>query len=129
MKIRIYTKEELEALNKNMFVKEVRLKREIVYDPVFKLWTIMMRLYEPQLSAKEIFSRAGFDTAILSDRIPMDRIREWLNRYMKYGVKYFIPEDESYSSVKRKTLNDKNLDFKDALLKCILKKLEEYNND
>ena len=129
MKARIYTNEELEILKKNMFVKEVRFKREIIYDPVFKLWSIMMRLYEPQLSAKEIFSRAGFDTTILSDRIPIDRIREWLNRYMKYGVKYFIPKNESYSSIERKVFNDKNQEFKDALLKCILKKLEEYNND
>ena len=129
MKARIYTNEELEILKKNMFVKEVRFKREIIYDPVFKLWSIMMRLYEPQLSAKEIFSRGGFDTTILSDRIPIDRIREWLNRYMKYGVKYFIPKDESYSSIGSKMFNDKNQEFKDALLKCILKKLEEYNND
>lgn len=129
MKVRIYTDKELEILNENIFIEKINYKREIVYDPVFKLWTIMMRLERPDLSAKEIFALAGFDTNILSPKIPRDRIKEWKEKYKKYGVRYFLPITDSYSSLEKDITNPPTKDFKSNLLFCVLKRLEGLEID
>lgn len=128
MKQRYYTEEELNILNNNIFVKEVRYKREIVYDPIFKLWCVMMRLDLPQLTGKQIFERAGFDTSILHDNLPYRRIATWLNNYKKFGINYFLPEYEPYHT-KNKIRKEETLDkFKLQLLKCVLKRLKEIED-
>lgn len=43
MKSKIYSDLEVESLEKSPFVLEVRRKRFIHYDPLFKLWTILQR--------------------------------------------------------------------------------------
>lgn len=53
MKRRIYTDEEIKVLKSNIFITDINYKRELVYDPIFKLWTIFMRLECPELTAKE----------------------------------------------------------------------------
>ena len=58
MKKRIYTDDEIKKLKSCLFVREIKRKCEIDYDPVFKLWTIMMRYEFPELTAREIFARA-----------------------------------------------------------------------
>ena len=85
MKVRVYTNEEISILRKNIFVRDVKYKREISYDPVFKLWCIMMRLDFPELSAREIFARGGFDINILHKKLPQRRIKDWLDNYRKIG--------------------------------------------
>ena len=130
MKTRIYTKEELEILKQNIFVLDVKYKREIVYDPIFKLWTIMMRLEHPELTAREIFKLGGFDVAILHNKLPQRRIREWLTNYQKFGVAYFLPVNKPYYSIKTQT-KDKEIQLdsmKEQLLKFILGKLNEKND-
>lgn len=131
MKVRVYTDEELESLKKNIFVKEIKYKREISYDPIFKLWTIMMRLEFPELSAKEIFARGGFDINILHKKLPQRRIKDWLDNYRKFGVKYFLPESESYCTIrKQKDLLPITYDnMKMQLIDFVLKKLKELNDD
>ena len=74
MKIRYYTNEETEKLKNNIFVKNIHLKRRIEYEVVFKLWCSMMRLDLPELTGKQIFERAGFDTSILHNDLPHKRI-------------------------------------------------------
>ena len=54
MKVRLYTDEEINKLNNSIFVRSVKYKREIEYDPLFKLWTIVMKHDLPELSAREI---------------------------------------------------------------------------
>ena len=127
MKTRIYTKEELEILKQNIFVLDVKYKREIVYDPIFKLWTIMMRLEHPELIAREIFKLGGFDVTILHSKLPQRRIREWLTNYQKFGVAYFLPVNTSYYSIKKLT-KDKEIQvdsMKEQLLEFILGRLNE----
>lgn len=127
MKTRIYTKEELEILKQNIFVLDVKYKREIVYDPIFKLWTIMMRLEHPELTAREIFKLGGFDVTILHSKLPQRRIREWLTNYQKFGVAYFLPVNTPYYSIKKLT-KDKEIQvdsMKEQLLEFILGKLNE----
>ena len=127
MKTRIYTKEELEILKQNIFVLDVKYKREIVYDPIFKLWTIMMRLEHPELTAREIFKLGGFDVTILHNKLPQRRIREWLTNYQKFGVTYFLPVNTPYYSIKKLT-KDKEAQvdsMKEQLLEFILGKLNE----
>ena len=124
MKLRYYTDKELKILNDNIFVKEVRYKREIVYDPIFKLWCIMMRLDLPELTGKQIFERGGFDTIILHDNLPYRRIATWLNNYKKYGIHYFLQEDEPYCT-KKVIKKEESIDkFKLQLLKCVLTRLK-----
>lgn len=131
MKVRVYTDEELKILKRNIFVREIRYKREIVYDPLFKLWTIMMRLEFPELSAREIFARGGFNINILHKKLPQRRIKDWLDNYRKFGIKYFLPEQESYHSIKVIS-NIKPVTYdsmKMQLMDFVLKKLKELNND
>ena len=122
MKIRIYTDEEIKTLKQNMFVRDVLRKREICYDPLFKLWTIMMRLEFPELSAREIFARGGFDVSTLHKKLPQRRIKDWLD-------KYFLTENESYSTI-RKVENNLLLEdsMRNQLMRIVLNKLKEYEN-
>lgn len=125
MKLRYYTDTEIEKLKSNIFVKDIMYKRSIVYDTVFKLWCIMMRLEFPELTAKQIFERAGFDISILNDNLPHRRIGEWLKNYRKFGVDYFIPEDSPYHSLDKITdVGGENI-FKLKLLKYILEELKK----
>lgn len=114
MKRRIYTDEEIKILKQNIFIDDVLYKRQLVYDPIFKLWTIFMRLEKPELTAREIFERAGVNTSILHHKLPQRRIKEWTDFYKKFGIGYFIPVDEPY------TISD---NFKKKLLDKILEKL------
>lgn len=117
MKRRIYTDEEIEILKRNVMVKEIKYKREIVYEPIFKMWSIMMRYEYPEYTAKEIFEKAGFNTMILHPDLPRRRISRWIYNYKKFGIKYFLPENEDY------TIKDS---FKKHLLKVVLERLDKY---
>ena len=123
MKIRYYTDKELELLTKNMFVKEVHLKRTIEYDVVFKLWCIMMRLEFPELTGKDIFFKAGFDVEMLHDNLPYRRIADWVKNYKKFGLNYFLPDLEPYHSLEVKNGKKEDL-FKTRLLSFILIRLK-----
>ena len=89
----------------------------------------MMRYEFPELTAREIFARAGFDIDILNNKLPQRRIKEWKDNYIKFGVSYFLPEDEVYKS-KNKILNksDEEDKLRNQLLDFILNKLESYGN-
>lgn len=126
MKTRIYTDEELKTLKENTFVLGVNYKRIINYDPVFKLWCIMIRLKFPELTASEIFSLGGFDTSILNRDLPRKRINEWLYKYKKYGSNYFVG-NSPYYSIKTKKLETYPDEFRNKLLKSILENLKELN--
>lgn len=131
MKIRYYTNEEIEKLKSNMFVKNIYLKRRIEYEVVFKLWCCMMRLDLPELTGKQIFERAGFDTSILHNDLPHKRINSWLKNYQKYGLDYFMPEIQSYCSLTKENIeSDGNEDkLKTKIFKVVLKRLKEIENE
>ena len=128
MKIRYYTDKELELLTKNMFVKEVHLKRTIEYDVVFKLWCIMMRLEFPELTGKDIFLKAGFDVDMLHDNLPYRRIADWVKNYKKFGLNYFLPDLEPYHSLEIKNVKKEDI-FKTRLLSFVLIRLKELGDD
>jgi hypothetical protein len=110
MKRRIYTDIEIKILKQNMFICDVKYLRQIEYDPLFKLWCIYMKLNCPELTAREIFERAGMNIEILHPSLPRRRIQEWIYNYNKFGKNYFIPEDKPY------TINDS---FKQQLYKIV----------
>ena len=87
MKVRLYTDEEINKLNNSIFVRSVKYKREIEYDPLFKLWTIVMKHDLPELSAREIFARGGIDINIVHKKLPQRRIKEWMDNYKKFGMR------------------------------------------
>ena len=128
MKIRYYTDKELELLTKNMFVKEVHLKRTIEYDVVFKLWCIMMRLEFPELTGKDIFLKAGFDVDMLHDNLPYRRIADWVKNYKKFGLNYFLPDLEPYHSLEIKNVKKEDI-FKTRLLGFVLIRLKELDSN
>ena len=128
MKIRYYTDKELELLTKNMFVKEVHLKRTIEYDVVFKLWCIMMRLEFPELTGKDIFLKAGFDVDMLHDNLPYRRIADWVKNYNKFGLNYFLPDLEPYHSLEIKNVKKEDI-FKTRLLGFVLIRLKELDSN
>jgi len=129
MKKRIYTDNEIAILKQCFFVRDVKRKCEIEYDPLFKLWTIMMKFELPELTAREIFARGGFDTTILHKKLPQRRIKDWMDNYNKFGVLYFLPEDEIYSTLPK---HDNSLIPKDSmreqLMNIVLEKLKEHDN-
>ena len=127
MKLRYYTDVEIKKIRSNMFVVDVLYKRRIEYDYVFKLWCVMMRLKFRELTGKQIFERAGFDTSILHDYLPYRRINEWVKGYKKFGIYYFIPENEPYHSLNIKTNSKKDDVFKLKLLKVVLKDLKNLS--
>ena len=45
MKSKIYTNEEIELLLQNPLVLDIEYHRAIVYDPIFKLWCVLKRIY------------------------------------------------------------------------------------
>ena len=126
MKIRIYTEIEIKELKNNIFIKDILYQRQIKYEPIFKLWTIMMRLEYPGLSAKEILEIAGINTKILHPKLPQRRIKEWLDNYKKYGLNYFLPEESSYSTLS--TNNSKEVDFKNGLYSYVIERLKRHND-
>ncbi len=129
MKARIYTDEEIKLFKANMFVLEVRYKRELMYDPLFKLWTIMMRLKFPELSAREIFELGGFNTDMLHNKLPQRRIKEWLDNYRKYGYEYFIP-NKPYSNIRKlKDLSKGENQFKENLSLLVMRELEKIESN
>ena len=128
MKLRYYTDKELKSLNSNMFVLSVKYKRQIEYDVVFKLWCVMMRSKNPELTGKQIFERAGFDINILHDSLPYRRIGEWVKNYRKFGLSYFLPELLPYHSLEtKKDILDKDEAFKLKLLKEVLYELKKLD--
>lgn len=130
MKIRLYTDEEISKLKQSIFIKSVKYKRELEYEPIFKLWIIVLKHDYPELTAREIFARGGIDTNILHKKLPQRRIKEWIDNYKKFGIRYFLPENEFYSSIykKEKDIVHSN-DLKDQLMKFVLKRLKEINNE
>ena len=127
MKVRLYTDDEIKKLKQCVFVRNIKYKREIEYDPIFKLWTIMMRYDMPELSAREIFARGNFDVNILHKNLPRRRIKEWVDNYKKFGIRYFLPENEYYQSIHTENSKDNNGTFKIKLLEYILKRLKEID--
>ena len=89
----------------------------------------MMRFDCPELTAKQIFERAGFDCSILSDTLPYRRIGEWLKQYKRYGINYFLPELEPYCSKEIIKKEIKEDTFKLKLLQTVLKRLKEIENE
>lgn len=130
MKVRLYTEKEINKLNSSIFIRSVKYKREIEYDPIFKLWAIMMRLEFPDLSAREIFARGGIDVNIVHKKLPQRRIKEWFDSYRKFGIRYFLPEDEYYFTIRENKDKIYTMDdFKNQLLKFILEKLSEHKDE
>lgn len=130
MKVRLYTDEEINKLNNSIFVRSVKYKREIEYDPLFKLWTIVMKHDLPELSAREIFARGGIDINIVHKKLPQRRIKEWMDNYKKFGIRYFLPENEYYKSITY--IKDNNVYYdclKIQLMDFVLNRLKEINNE
>ncbi len=128
MKVRLYTDNEIKILKQSIFVRNIKYKREIEYDPIFKLCTIMLRYDMPELSAREIFARGGFDINILHKKLPQRRIKDWVDNYKKFGIRYFLPEDEYYQSITYIKNNEVVYDsMKMQLLDYVLKRLKEID--
>ena len=128
MKARIYTEKEINTLENNVFIKKVKYKRELEYFPVFKLWCILMKIENPDLSAREIFERGGLDINILHHKLPRNRIKEWMDNYKKYGIAYFLPEDKSYSTIEKDKVEYASDNyFLKELENYVCKRLKEIN--
>lgn len=97
MKRRMYSEEEIDLLKKCKFVLCVKYGTQIEYDPIFKVWCIMMKFECPELTAKEIFERAGMNTTILHKTTPRKRIADWIYAYKRYGIEYFLKGNEPYT--------------------------------
>ena len=78
-----YNKKEIASLMNNENVEIVKYGNTIIYNQEFKKWAVKTSLEHPELTAKEIFEIAGFDTDIIGKNIPRERIRDWKIKYLK----------------------------------------------
>lgn len=122
---RIYTDKEIEKLKQNPFILDIKYKREICYDPIFKLWAVLMKKKYHDLSAKDIFLIAKFDMNILHYKLPQRRILEWTSNFNKFGKWYFISQS-CYSSLEEQY---DNIVFKKWLNNYINKRIKDYENN
>lgn len=130
MKVHLYIDEEIDKLKRSIFVRDIKYRRELEYEPLFKIWTIVMKYDFPELSAREIFERGGIDINIINKKIPQRRIKEWKDNYQKFGIKYFLPEDDYYNSVittENNKIDDDSL--KRQLMIFVIKRLKEISNE
>lgn len=82
------------------------------------------------LSAREIFARGGIDINIVHKKLPQRRIKEWMDNYKKFGIRYFLPEDEYYQSITYEKNNKVHYDtMKMQLMDFVLKRLKEIKLD
>mgnify|MGYP007056176060 CR=1 FL=1 len=112
-KIRLYTDEEIQKLLKNPNIIEIKNKSRLVYKNEFKYWAVLQKKFYPDKSANAIFKEAGFDTNILSDRLPDKRLLEWTRKYNRYGKDYFNPYKSHYKSIKQ---NDNDLSMQEIVI-------------
>lgn len=117
MKSKIYTNEEIELLLQNPLVLDIEYHRAIVYDPIFKLWCVLKRIYEPFETSKHLFEIAGFPVKIMHPKLPQSRICSWQNTFYRYGPRYFV-DKERYACIEKgllkkrdniRTIKDKEL--------------------
>jgi len=79
---KIYTKEQVARLLMNPNVETIRYSSRIEYTEEFKKWAVMERVNHPELSAIQIFEKAGFTRDIISSDSAGDRLRYWTNKYL-----------------------------------------------
>ena len=126
MRKRIYTDKEIEKLKQNPFILDIKYKREICYDPIFKLWSVLMKKQHHELSAKDIFLIAKFDMNILHYKLPQRRILDWTSNFNKFGIWYFISQD-CYSSFEKQY--DSKEEFRKWINNYIGKRINDYENN
>ena len=63
------------------------------------------------------------------NNLPYRRIGEWYDNYKKFGLNYFLPELEPYCSKEIKVQEIKEDTFKLKLLKVVLNRLREIENE
>src|SRR5574344_591771 len=81
--MRGYSNKEIEILKSNPNVITVKYGYKIEYKNEFKKWAVMISLRYPELSAMQIFSRAGFDNRIVTSQKARMRINHWKKIYLK----------------------------------------------
>lgn len=128
-RIRIYTMTEIEELLKNPNVECIINNSQIKYRNEFKLFAIMEKIQYPEKTAREIFEEAGFNMNIIDSRTPQRRLSSWLEKYYKFGEKYFNNENKYSYKTKETKLNPKKFLLIVHEDKYQLFPLEEINNE
>ena len=88
MSKRIFTKEQIEELEKNENVSKCS-ERSISYSQNFKKSAV--RLYDTQgLTSSEIFRQAGFNLNMVGRKTPKECLKRWRKTFQSNGIKGFI---------------------------------------
>lgn len=82
-------KEYILSLENNPYIIGYKFNR-LEYTNEFKIYCIMSKLSNVNLTAENIFLRAGIDTSKLHPDLPRHRINDWMKLYKKFGLEYFI---------------------------------------
>ncbi|MDD4188393.1 MAG: hypothetical protein PHX04_06565, partial [Bacilli bacterium] len=72
-----------QILNKNKNVIMVKYGKQIEYKNSFKNWAVLQSLNHPEMSAIQLFEKAGFNRNIIRSRSAESRIRYWKGNYFK----------------------------------------------
>lgn len=122
--MKFYTKEEQRILMLNPFVLYIKDNRAIIYEPIFKLWCVFNKKYNPEKTCRNLFSSCEFDLNILSERQPYERIRRWEELFDLYGYEYFLEKqkvaDKQNQFLEKVNKNKKtiyNLELRNAIKK------------
>lgn len=98
MKTKIYSAEEEKILRKNPFVIDILYNRFISYDPVFKLWCVLQRKFNPYKTSRDLFKECGFPVSIMNPNLFRSRISDWIDLFNRYGVSYFL-SNQNYAMI------------------------------
>lgn len=98
-----YTKEQIVILLSNPNVVNVKYGSQIEYKEGFKRWAVDTSLKHPEVSAMQIFRKAGFDESVITSSKARSRINYWKKSYAKKKEKNNIESNDD---------SDNNLDIK-----------------
>ena len=93
---KIYTKEQVARLLMNPNVETIRYSSRIEYTEEFKKWAVMERVNHPELSAIQIFEKAGFTRDIISSDINTFEIKEEVEEEVEDEIEEETTEDSIY---------------------------------
>ena len=123
MSKRHFTKEEIDTLKKNKYVKRVGPKG-ITYTDEFKLFAITQ--YEKGLVSTAIFEKAGFNTAVLGQNRVTGALKRWREAYHNDGVMGLRDRRKGRSGrpTKRPLSSEQRLKRQEARIKYLEMELE-----
>lgn len=106
-----YTKEQIVILLSNPNVVNVKYGSQIEYKEGFKRWAVDTSLNHPEVSAMQIFRKAGFDESVITSDKARSRINYWKKSYAKKKENKKIEEGDNLDIKNNELLSSLFIEF------------------